>query len=153
MLEENDVTGAKRSFTPNGVNEGDRALEQSHEFEVPEGDQSTIVGGGIPGPADELPASGTIVGVVSTLGHGPDQNVERRRIGWRQRRALVDQDRPISARTASARAAHDNELGALIASAFLGAESLYLLGLEKKGSPIRPALRRIGDLIRILEAR
>ena len=46
-----------------------------------------------------------------------------------------------------------DELGALIASAFLGAESFYLLGLEKKGSPIRPALRRIGDLIRILEAR
>jgi AcrR family transcriptional regulator len=45
-----------------------------------------------------------------------------------------------------------DELGALIASAFLGAESFYLLGLEKKGSPIRPALRRIGDLIRIVEA-
>ena len=44
-----------------------------------------------------------------------------------------------------------DELGALIASAFLGAESFYLLGLEKKGSPIRPALRRIGDLIRIVE--
>ena len=46
-----------------------------------------------------------------------------------------------------------DELGALVASAFLGAESSYLLGLEKKGSPIRPALRRIGDLIRIAEAR
>ena len=46
-----------------------------------------------------------------------------------------------------------DELGALVASAFLGAESFYLLGLEKKGSPIRPALRRIGDLIRIAEAR
>jgi AcrR family transcriptional regulator len=46
-----------------------------------------------------------------------------------------------------------DELSALVASAFLGAESFYLLGLEKKGSPIRPALRRIGDLIRIMEAR
>ena len=46
-----------------------------------------------------------------------------------------------------------DELAALVASAFLGAESFYLLGLEKKGSPIRPALRRIGDLIRIAEAR
>ena len=45
-----------------------------------------------------------------------------------------------------------DEIGALIASAFLGAESLYLLGLEKKGSPIRAALRRVGDLIRIAEA-
>jgi AcrR family transcriptional regulator len=44
-----------------------------------------------------------------------------------------------------------DEVSALVASVFLGAESIYLLGLEKKGSPIRPALRRIGDLIRIAE--
>jgi len=43
------------------------------------------------------------------------------------------------------------EVGALVGSAFIGAESLCLLGLEKKGSPIRGALRRIGDLIRIAE--
>jgi AcrR family transcriptional regulator len=43
------------------------------------------------------------------------------------------------------------EVGALVGNAFMGAESLYLLGLEKKGSPIRAALRRIGDLIRIAE--
>jgi AcrR family transcriptional regulator len=46
-----------------------------------------------------------------------------------------------------------DEISALAASAFLGAESFYLLGLEKKGSPIRPALRRVGDLIRIAESR
>jgi AcrR family transcriptional regulator len=45
-----------------------------------------------------------------------------------------------------------DEVSALVASAFLGAESFYLLGLEKKGSPIRPALRRVGDLIRIAES-
>jgi len=43
------------------------------------------------------------------------------------------------------------DVGALVGSAFVGAESLYLLGLEKKGSPIRGALRRIGDLIRMAE--
>lgn len=43
------------------------------------------------------------------------------------------------------------EAGAFAANAFIGAESLYLLGLEKKGSPIRQALRRIGELIRISE--
>jgi AcrR family transcriptional regulator len=43
------------------------------------------------------------------------------------------------------------EVAALVADAFIGAESLYLLGLEKKGSPVRQALRRIGDLIRIAE--
>jgi AcrR family transcriptional regulator len=44
------------------------------------------------------------------------------------------------------------EVGAFAANAFIGAESLYLLGFEKKGSPIRQALRRIGDLIRSAEA-
>jgi AcrR family transcriptional regulator len=43
------------------------------------------------------------------------------------------------------------EAGAFAANAFIGAESLFLLGLEKKGSPIRPALRRVGELIRIAE--
>ncbi len=43
------------------------------------------------------------------------------------------------------------EVGAVVANAFIGAESLYLLGLEKKGSPVRTALRRIGDLIRMAE--
>jgi AcrR family transcriptional regulator len=43
------------------------------------------------------------------------------------------------------------EAAALVANAFIGAESLYLLGFEKKGSPVRQALRRIGDLIRIAE--
>ena len=43
------------------------------------------------------------------------------------------------------------EVGALVGNAFMGAESLYLLGLEKKGSPVRAALRRIGDLIRLAE--
>ena len=44
-----------------------------------------------------------------------------------------------------------DEVGAFAANCFIGAESLYLLGLEKKGSPVRQVLRRIGDLIRITE--
>lgn len=43
------------------------------------------------------------------------------------------------------------EVAALLANAFIGAESHYLLGLEKKGMPVRQALRRFGDLIRIAE--
>ena len=43
------------------------------------------------------------------------------------------------------------EIGAFAANAFIGAESLYLLGLEKKGLPLRQALRRVGDLIRLGE--
>lgn len=43
------------------------------------------------------------------------------------------------------------EIGAFAASLFIGGESLFLLGLEKKGSPVRASLRRVGDLIRIAE--
>jgi hypothetical protein len=44
-----------------------------------------------------------------------------------------------------------DEVAALVASAFVGAESQYLLGLEKKSVPIRQSLRRFGDLIRMME--
>ena len=43
------------------------------------------------------------------------------------------------------------DIGALAASAFIGAESLFLLGLEKQGSPVREALRRVGEAIAALE--
>ncbi|WP_395713579.1 TetR/AcrR family transcriptional regulator [Reyranella sp.] len=45
------------------------------------------------------------------------------------------------------------EVGAFASSAFIGAESLFLLGFEKKGVPLRTALRRFGDVIRLLESR
>jgi AcrR family transcriptional regulator len=45
-----------------------------------------------------------------------------------------------------------DEVAALVGSAFIGAESKYLLGFEKKGLPIRKSLRRFGDLIRMMEA-
>jgi AcrR family transcriptional regulator len=44
------------------------------------------------------------------------------------------------------------EVAALVGGAFIGAESQHLLGMEKKGVPIRQALRRFGDLIRMMEA-
>lgn len=43
------------------------------------------------------------------------------------------------------------EVATLVANAFFGAESLFLLGMEKQGFPVRDCLRRVGDLIRILE--
>ena len=43
------------------------------------------------------------------------------------------------------------QAGAFAANAFIGAESLFLLGIEKKGAPVRQSLRRVGDLIRIAE--
>jgi AcrR family transcriptional regulator len=43
------------------------------------------------------------------------------------------------------------EAAALIGNAFMGAESMYLLGLEKKSVPVRQSLRRFGDLIRLAE--
>ena len=45
------------------------------------------------------------------------------------------------------------EIAALIANAFIGAESLFLLGFEDKGTPVRQALRRVGDLIRVAEGK
>jgi AcrR family transcriptional regulator len=46
-----------------------------------------------------------------------------------------------------------DEVAILVASAFIGAESHYLLGLEKKSVPVRQSLRRFGDLIRIMESK
>ncbi len=43
------------------------------------------------------------------------------------------------------------DVASLVANAFIGAESMYLVGMEKQGFPVRDCLRRVGDLIRILE--
>ena len=45
------------------------------------------------------------------------------------------------------------EVAALVSTAFIGGESLFLLGAEKKGAPVRQSLRRVGDLIRMAEAK
>jgi AcrR family transcriptional regulator len=43
------------------------------------------------------------------------------------------------------------EVATLICNAFIGAEAFLLLGLEDQGTPIRQALRRVGEAIRMLE--
>lgn len=43
------------------------------------------------------------------------------------------------------------ELGVLVAVAFVGAESWILLGMESDEVPLRATLRKLGDLIRIAE--
>ena len=43
------------------------------------------------------------------------------------------------------------EVASLASAAFLGAESMILLGLEDEAIPLRNALRRIGRLIKGLE--
>ena len=45
------------------------------------------------------------------------------------------------------------DIVALVMSAFLGAESLILLGLDRDELPIRRALRRVGDAVAALESR
>jgi AcrR family transcriptional regulator len=45
------------------------------------------------------------------------------------------------------------EVGALVSSAFVGAESLILLGIERNRIPVRQSLRRVGDLIRLMEGK
>jgi AcrR family transcriptional regulator len=44
------------------------------------------------------------------------------------------------------------DIAALVSNAFIGAESLCLIGAENQGAPVRQALRRFGDLIRSAEA-
>ena len=43
------------------------------------------------------------------------------------------------------------EVATLVCNAFIGAEAFLLLGLEDQGTPIRQALRRVGEAIRMLE--
>jgi len=64
---------------------------------------------------------------------------------------IVGAARKVEGELGGLRLLTPEELGAFAANAFIGAESLYLLGLEKKGSPVRRALRRIGDLARSAE--
>ena len=45
------------------------------------------------------------------------------------------------------------EVGALVSNAFMGAESLILLGVERNRIPVRQSLRRVGELIRLMESK
>lgn len=63
---------------------------------------------------------------------------------------VVEQGRVAGANFGSFEVA---EIVALVMSAFLGAESLSLLGLDRDQLPIRRALRRVGDVLAALESR
>lgn len=56
------------------------------------------------------------------------------------------QDRGLSLGPFSAR-----ELGTLVATAYVGGESLLLLGMDDSTTPVRAALRRVGELLRAAE--
>ncbi|MFP3914638.1 MAG: TetR/AcrR family transcriptional regulator [Actinomycetota bacterium] len=43
------------------------------------------------------------------------------------------------------------ELAVLVGASFLGAEEMILLGFEERELPMRSALRRVGEVIRVLE--
>ena len=45
------------------------------------------------------------------------------------------------------------EVATLIGNAFIGSESLLLLGFDRHALPIRTALRRVGVIVRELEER
>lgn len=72
-------------------------------------------------------------------------------LGWYE--LIVGLVRKAEARYGALGPFAPEDIGALISSAFIGAESTFLLGAEKKGVPIRRSLRRFGDLIRAFEAR
>ena len=63
---------------------------------------------------------------------------------------VVEQGRVAGANFGSFESA---DIVALVMSAFLGAESLILLGLDRDQLPIRRALRRVGDALAALESR
>ena len=72
-------------------------------------------------------------------------------LGWYE--LIVGLTRKAEARFGSLGPFAPEDIAALISSAFMGAESTFLLDAEKKGVPLRRSLRRFGDLIRLLEAR
>ena len=63
---------------------------------------------------------------------------------------VVEQGRQAGANFGSFEPA---DIVALVMSAFLGAESLILLGLDRDQLPIRGALRRVGDALAALDSR
>lgn len=65
--------------------------------------------------------------------------------GWNG--ALYDVAERARARGTSIGGLTPEEVAALVSSAFLGAESMLLLGMESDGLPLRRALRKVGELI------
>ncbi len=69
--------------------------------------------------------------------------------GWGQ--LLLSVARDAEAKGISLGGFTPEEAVALVSAAFVGAESLILLGMEADELPLRGALRRVGELIRVAE--
>lgn len=76
--------------------------------------------------------------------------VQKALVGWHS--LLADMAERVGREIGGLGPFSEKEVASLVGNAFIGAESLYLLGLEKHGYPVRDCLRRIGDLIRSAES-
>lgn len=78
------------------------------------------------------------------------EHVRRLLLGWYE--LLVEVARRAATRFGGLGPFTPEEVATLVSDAYMGAEALILLGLdEARGLPHRPALRRVGDLIRTHE--
>jgi AcrR family transcriptional regulator len=75
--------------------------------------------------------------------------VQQVQLGWQT--LLTDMATRVSVEIGGFGPFSPKEAAMLVASAFIGAESLFLLGMEKHGYPVRDSLRRVGDFIRSIE--
>lgn len=65
---------------------------------------------------------------------------------------IVEQVKDVENKLGSLGPFHSNEIAMLVGAAFMGAESLILLGFDGTQHPARAALRRVGELIKQIEA-
>lgn len=75
--------------------------------------------------------------------------VQRAQLGWHS--LLTEMAGRISDEIGGLGPFSPKDTASLVANAFIGAESMFLLGMEKHGFPVRECLRRVGDLIRKME--
>jgi AcrR family transcriptional regulator len=71
--------------------------------------------------------------------------------GWFE--LLTDFAREVEAKLGGLGPFTPADLATLVGTAFLGSEALLLLGFDRHELPIRAALRRVGDAIRVAEER
>lgn len=69
--------------------------------------------------------------------------------GWT--RILTDAAEQAAEKNAWLGGLEPSDVAALVGSLFIGAEAHLLIGLDDETIPVRSSLRRIGDLIRVLE--
>ena len=103
---------------------------------------------------DEDIASGyvrTIQELIAASWSDPEiaKSVQAAQFGWHS--LLTEMAERVSIEIGGLGPFTPKEVASLVANVFIGAESMFLLGMEKRGFPIRDCLRRVGDLISILE--